>query len=241
MKALVDEVLAESPSVAHVVVWRRLGRDDVPMQADAMSSGTRPSRTAGRARAARGRLRTPRISSPTPPARPGGRRASCTCTAASSSRSRARSPNQGRWARPGDVIHFVTDMGWIMGPWEIVGGTAGGHDGGGGRAPDWPQPDRLWGLAESERVSILGISPTLTRADPPRRRVWPSATTSLCCACSSRPASPGTRSPLLLAVRASAAAAARSSTARAEPRSARFLSPTPCGAGIGRARSAALR
>jgi acetyl-CoA synthetase len=30
-------------------------------------------------------------------------------------------------------------------------------------APDWPQ-DRLWKLIESERVSVLGISPTLTRA-----------------------------------------------------------------------------
>ena len=32
MKALVDEALEESPSVEHVVVWRRLG-GEVPMQA----------------------------------------------------------------------------------------------------------------------------------------------------------------------------------------------------------------
>src|SRR5437762_2918275 len=68
-------------------------------------------------------------------------------------------------ARPGDVIHFVTDMGWIMGPWEVVGGMALGccvvfAEG----APDWPAADRLWGLVESERVSILGLSPTLVRA-----------------------------------------------------------------------------
>jgi len=31
-------------------------------------------------------------------------------------------------------------------------------------APDWPAADRLWGLVESERVSILGLSPTLVRA-----------------------------------------------------------------------------
>ena len=25
---------------------------------------------------------------------------------------------------PGDVLHWVTDLGWIMGPWEIVGALA---------------------------------------------------------------------------------------------------------------------
>jgi acetyl-CoA synthetase len=67
-------------------------------------------------------------------------------------------------ARPGDVIHFSTDMGWIMGPWTVVGGHALGTtlvfaEG----APDFP-PDRLWRLIEAERVSILGLSPTLVRA-----------------------------------------------------------------------------
>ena len=67
-------------------------------------------------------------------------------------------------ARPGDVIHFATDMGWIMGPWTVVGGGAMGAtivyaEG----APDWPA-DRLWRLVEEERVSILGCSPTLIRA-----------------------------------------------------------------------------
>ena len=67
-------------------------------------------------------------------------------------------------ARPGDVIHFVTDMGWIMGPWTVVGGGAIGAtivfaEG----APDWPA-DRLWRVIEQERVSILGCSPTLIRA-----------------------------------------------------------------------------
>jgi acetyl-CoA synthetase len=67
-------------------------------------------------------------------------------------------------AGPDDVIHFATDMGWIMGPWTVVGGGAMGStlvfaEG----APDWP-PDRLWRLIESERVSILGVSPTLVRA-----------------------------------------------------------------------------
>ena len=63
-----------------------------------------------------------------------------------------------------DVIYFATDMGWIMGPWMVVGGGALGcrlvfAEG----APDWP-PDRLWTTVEQERVSILGCSPTLIRA-----------------------------------------------------------------------------
>jgi acetyl-CoA synthetase len=64
---------------------------------------------------------------------------------------------------PDDVMHFSTDMGWIMGPWTVVGAGAAGTtivyaEG----APDWP-PDRLWSLVERERVSILGCSPTLIR------------------------------------------------------------------------------
>jgi acetyl-CoA synthetase len=67
-------------------------------------------------------------------------------------------------ARPGDVLHFATDMGWIMGPWTVVGGGAMGativySEG----APDWPS-DRLWRTVADERVTILGCSPTLVRA-----------------------------------------------------------------------------
>ena len=64
----------------------------------------------------------------------------------------------------GDTILFATDMGWIMGPWTVVGGGAMGcslvfMEG----APDWPA-DRLWTLIEEERVNVLGCSPTLVRA-----------------------------------------------------------------------------
>ena len=65
----------------------------------------------------------------------------------------------------GDVVHFVTDMGWIMGPWTLVGvGALGGTIVFSEGAPDWPTPDRLWQTIEQERVTSLGISPTLTRA-----------------------------------------------------------------------------
>jgi acetyl-CoA synthetase len=68
-------------------------------------------------------------------------------------------------AKPGDVLYWVTDMGWIMGPLEMVGGHAAGacvfmYEG----APNHPAPDRLWEMCARHRVSILGVSPTLIRA-----------------------------------------------------------------------------
>jgi acetyl-CoA synthetase len=66
--------------------------------------------------------------------------------------------------RADDIVHFATDMGWIMGPWTLVGcGAAAATIVFAEGAPDWP-PDRLWRLVEEERVSILGCSPTLIRA-----------------------------------------------------------------------------
>jgi len=67
--------------------------------------------------------------------------------------------------KPGDVLHWVTDMGWIMGPWETVGTLALGgtlllYEG----APSHPAPDRLWELCERHGVTILGVSPTLIRS-----------------------------------------------------------------------------
>ncbi len=64
-----------------------------------------------------------------------------------------------------DRLFWLTDMGWIMGPWEVVGTLANGgtvvlYDG----APDHPGPDRLWSLVEDHGVTILGVSPTLVRA-----------------------------------------------------------------------------
>jgi acetyl-CoA synthetase len=64
-----------------------------------------------------------------------------------------------------DTMFWVTDMGWMMGPWEVFGMTLLGgsmviYDG----ALDYPGPDRLWSLVERHRVTALGLSPTLVRA-----------------------------------------------------------------------------
>lgn len=65
----------------------------------------------------------------------------------------------------GDRIHWITDMGWMMGPWLVYGATLLGatfciYDG----SPDYPDVDRLWALAERHRLTHLGVSPTLIRA-----------------------------------------------------------------------------
>ena len=65
----------------------------------------------------------------------------------------------------GETMYWVSDMGWMMGPWEVfgmtlLGGTMVLYDG----ALDFPAPDRLWALVERHRVNILGISPTLIRS-----------------------------------------------------------------------------
>jgi acetyl-CoA synthetase len=67
--------------------------------------------------------------------------------------------------RAEETLCWVTDMGWMMGPWLVfgtllLGATMMLYDG----APDWPGPDRLWALVARHRVTTLGISPTLVRA-----------------------------------------------------------------------------
>jgi acetyl-CoA synthetase len=66
---------------------------------------------------------------------------------------------------PGDRIHWITDMGWMMGPWLVFGslllrGTIVIYDG----SPDYPGPSRLWDIVERHRITTLGVSPTLVRA-----------------------------------------------------------------------------
>ncbi len=64
----------------------------------------------------------------------------------------------------GDRFFWLTDIGWMMGPWAIIGATFFGaacmiFQG----APDWPDAGRLWRLVERHQVTHLGISPTAIR------------------------------------------------------------------------------
>ena len=64
-----------------------------------------------------------------------------------------------------ETLFWMTDMGWMMGPWEVFGtlllsATMMLYDG----APDFPAPDRVWALVDRHKVTALGVSPTLIRA-----------------------------------------------------------------------------
>ncbi|PYM00955.1 MAG: AMP-dependent synthetase [Verrucomicrobia bacterium] len=64
-----------------------------------------------------------------------------------------------------ETLFWLTDMGWMMGPWLVFGTLVLGatmmlYDG----APDFPEPDRLWKLCANHGVTALGVSPTLIRA-----------------------------------------------------------------------------
>jgi acetyl-CoA synthetase len=72
-----------------------------------------------------------------------------------------------------EILFWVTDLGWIMGPWEITGAGALGatvflFEG----APNFPEPDRVWDMVERHRITTLGISPTLIRALIPSGDEW---------------------------------------------------------------------
>ena len=72
---------------------------------------------------------------------------------------------QGLDLNPDETLFWMTDMGWMMGPWEVfgtllLGATMMLYDG----APDFPGPDRVWQLVDRHKVTALGISPTLIRA-----------------------------------------------------------------------------
>ncbi len=67
--------------------------------------------------------------------------------------------------RQHETLFWFTDMGWMMGPWAILGAlTIGGtvllYEG----APDYPDAGRLWAICEKHGVTHLGLSPTLVRA-----------------------------------------------------------------------------
>jgi acetyl-CoA synthetase len=162
MREIAIEAMSAAPSVEHLVVWRRLGTDV------ALEAG-RDHDWEALVSAAPGRLDAVEVDSEAPYL--------IAYTSGTTGPPKGALHVQGGFllsivrevayqsdVRAGDRVLFATDMGWIMGPWTVVGAGAAGAavvymEG----APDWPA-DRIWRLVESERVTMLGVSPTLIRA-----------------------------------------------------------------------------
>ena len=63
-----------------------------------------------------------------------------------------------------DVLFWITDLGWMMGPWSIIGanglkGTIFLYPG----AVDYPNEERVWDMVDRNKITILGLSPTFVR------------------------------------------------------------------------------
>jgi len=68
------------------------------------------------------------------------------------------------WEEPGDRLWWITDIGWMMGPWQVIGSQFLGAshlvvEG----LPTYPRPGRSWELIERYRVTHFGFAATAAR------------------------------------------------------------------------------
>lgn len=165
MKIQADEALVDCPSVRHVIVYDRIemaeeapwkqGRDhrwDDLMAGQAERAETAPTQ-------AEDVLMILYTSGTT------GRPKGAVHTHCGFPVKAAQDMHHAMDVRPGETVYWMSDMGWMMGPWLVfgtllIGATMVLYDG----APDYPGPDRLWKLTADHQVTHLGLSPTLVRA-----------------------------------------------------------------------------
>lgn len=164
MKQNVDEALKACPTVEHVILHRHLGREEPPMQKgrDHFWSDLvprQPDLTATAGTAAEDPLMVIYTSGTTGPPK-GAVHTHCGFPVKG-----AQDMFHSMDVKPGDTMYWMSDMGWMMGPWLVFGTLAIGatmvlYDG----APDHPGPERLWKLCADHGVTHFGLSPTLIRA-----------------------------------------------------------------------------
>ncbi len=68
------------------------------------------------------------------------------------------------WEEPGDRLWWITDIGWMMGPWQVMGSQFLGAshlmvEG----AIDYPERGRVWSLIQEYRVTHFGFAATVAR------------------------------------------------------------------------------
>ena len=172
MKEVADEAAAQSPTVKHLLVLRRAGRD-VPWT---------PGRDVWWHEA------LARESAEYPPLPVDADRPCCiTYTSGTTGKPKGVVLTQGGLQMKighdaayffdlgaDDRFFWLTDMGWVMGTILILGGLTNGatlvlFEG----TPDYPKPDRLWAVAERHQVTVMGLSPTAVRALMPHGAEWP--------------------------------------------------------------------
>ncbi|NUM48284.1 MAG: AMP-binding protein [Anaerolineales bacterium] len=163
MKPLADEAAAQVPTLQHLIVLQRTGTETpmhptrdhwwhelIPSQPD--TAPTEPT-------LAEDRLMLIYTSGTT------GRPKGAVHTHCGFPVKAAQDMAFGTDIHPGETIYWMTDMGWMMGPWLVFGALLLGatfvlYDG----APDYPDVDRLWAMVARHKITTLGVSPTLIRS-----------------------------------------------------------------------------
>ena len=162
MKQVADEAAASAPSLEHLIVLDRLGTESLRQTRDKGWSELL-ARQSDRCETERTPADAPLMliyTSGTTGRPKGAVHTHCGFPVKS-----AQDMRHAFDVHDGETMYWITDMGWMMGPWEALGmtllaGTMVLYEG----ALDFPGPDRLWSLVERHRVDILGVSPTLIRS-----------------------------------------------------------------------------
>jgi acetyl-CoA synthetase len=163
MKPIADEALMDIPSVEKVIVYPRVGLD-VEMQPgrdvwwdDFVAD--QPARTPTERTDAEDLLMIIYTSGTT------GRPKGAVHTHCGFPIKSAQDMAHGFDIQEFDTMCWMTDMGWMMGPWEIFGVLILGasmviSD----TAPNYPDVDRVWSMVERHGITCLGLAPTFVRA-----------------------------------------------------------------------------